>query len=128
MCYARLWGTILGSKAIFIDKVYSCIDVEELALQMAMNWASELKIQECSFETDSAACSIRTQEYSSWSLTQNKWLAECADILNRNDRWVLKVIRREANRVADVLANKAVKERWKWISEHSIPICLYHWF
>lgn len=117
-------GTILGSVAFVVEKVPNRVAPEGLALLYAMRWANKLNIIECSFETDCIKVFNLIQGHSGWSPYAEPWTAECATLLYRNETWVLSVIRKEANRVADALAKKADIQRCSWSSTDVVPIFL----
>lgn len=117
-------ATVLGSLALFSEKIPSSIDAEGLAIQKAMHWAADHNILECQFETDSAEAYNLIQGFNQWSLSYKEWVADCATMLIKYDKWNLSVIRREANRMADALAKKAAIDGWIWSSIQAIPIFL----
>lgn len=53
----------LGSLAMYQDTIISSVDAEGLALLKAMQWAPDLDLQECSFETDCQEAFKLIQEF-----------------------------------------------------------------
>lgn len=114
-------GFILVIKASYIGYVISSFEAEGLTLVTAMRWASQLNMQNCSFETDSVELFHQTPTFSDWSGDDRRWISECPNFLMRNDNWTLLVIRREANRVADGVAKRSAMNDRVWSSVLAIP-------
>lgn len=114
-------GMVMGVFADSLDSVVDSVEVEGLAVLMALRWALRSNYKECIIETDCAVVFSLIQSFSGWNASGKGWIAECADILSKNGKWRLCLIFREANVAADGLGRKAAMDGWKWSNPSAIP-------
>lgn len=77
-----------------------------------MKLANELKLEKVIFETDcSKVAEILWFGYVPSYSTQPSWQGTCIEELSNHQDWQLKLIRREANDAADVMAKQCKRHR-----------------
>ncbi|KAL9684839.1 hypothetical protein QQ045_022280 [Rhodiola kirilowii] len=114
-------GIILGVLADFIEGIHSVERIEVLAISKAMDWAALNGCHYCIFETDCGEVFSIISQCKDGPASISALARNCQQALVLQEGWRVALIRREANSLADFLANKARRERWSWNSVFALP-------
>ncbi|CAM8882279.1 unnamed protein product [Rhodiola kirilowii] len=114
-------GTILGVLAESTEDIHSAEAIEVLAISRAMEWAGAIGWHKCIFETDCGEVYSIISQFKVGSASESALATICQWNLVREEDWSVALVRREANVLADYLANKARREKWSWNSGIALP-------
>ncbi|KAL9679970.1 hypothetical protein QQ045_017841 [Rhodiola kirilowii] len=114
-------GIILGVLAEVVAGATSVVHIEVLAILKAMEWAGANGWNKCIFETDCEEAYSIIAQLKVGSGSVATLARSCQWRLLGEDDWKVVLVRRQANALADALANKARRDSWSWNSVVAIP-------
>ncbi|KAL9679842.1 hypothetical protein QQ045_017713 [Rhodiola kirilowii] len=116
-------GKIEFVEAFPLGNHANILGVEGLALKRGMELALERNLSKVTFVSDSVEV-ITALISNPFRLKGEAWLEACSRMMEENNQWTLEHALRGANRVADLLAQKAREHRWSWRHPSAIPLFL----
>ncbi|KAL9683446.1 hypothetical protein QQ045_015268 [Rhodiola kirilowii] len=113
--------------AVFADRKsgkFNALEAEGNAILKAMEIADSRNWDKVVFELDSAQVIAGILSGVLDERSKLSWSFRCSALFSLHSDWELSHIWREANKAADLLAKKACRLNWNWISSDAIPACL----
>ncbi|CAM8948389.1 unnamed protein product [Rhodiola kirilowii] len=114
-------GMIMGVFAKSVTGVDSVVYIEVLAILRAMEWAGAKGWHKCIFETDCVEAYSIISQLKVGAGSEADMARSCQRRLLEEDAWSVVLVHREANALADLIANKARRESWGWNSVVALP-------
>ncbi|KAL9680371.1 hypothetical protein QQ045_018249 [Rhodiola kirilowii] len=114
-------------KFAIADSFHSQRDITEVegsAIWRGMSLAAAKGFSRVIFASDNAEIIQTLLKPVNLQTGERRWMVECRRMLENFQDWRLEHMLREANLVADHLAQKAREEGWSWSSMDAIPMFL----